>query len=193
MLPNASIVSINVANENGDITSDALSKGIAYAVDKKCQIISISLGTQIDYDEIRNEINKAQQSGSIIVAAAGNGSQKNLDYPANYDGVISVVSRNIDNIDDSTNNVNLDKKSFSAPGSIVYNECYVFEGSSIATVYITAEVAHIINYNPNATYSDIYMILKDSCIYSTQYSYGMINHELIKKNSLKMQRGYLNE
>lgn len=185
MLPGAEFISINVADKTGFISNDALSKGIAYAVDQKCQIISISMGTQIDYNDVRDEILKARQSGCIIVAAAGNGSQTQLDYPANYDGVISVLSRNIDNIDDSTNNVSLDKKSFSAPGSIVYNDCYIFEGSSIATIYVTVEVAYIINYFSDVTYQDICSILEKSCIFSTQYSYGMINHQLVQKNLIE--------
>lgn len=182
LLPKTDIVSINVADEKGNISEESLALGIAYAIKQKCDIINISLGTQKNYSIVEREISNAIESGIIIIAAAGNESRPTLDYPANYNGVISVMSRNFDNIDDRTNNISVEKKSFSAPNSIVFNNQYVFSGSSIATVYITAEVAHVVSSKPDISYLEVQEVLEKSSIYSTEYSYGMINHKLVVNN-----------
>lgn len=177
LLPNAEIYSINIADENGTISPDSLSKGIEYAYEHDCSIINISLGTQYDYQHIRLEIENAIKNGSIIVASVGNDRNESLDYPANYDGVIGVASRNKDNIDDDSNNKCLQKKYFSAPGSVIFNDDYVMNGSSIATAYATSIIASIVDIYPNITLNEITKILQESSIFSTEYSYGMLNYE----------------
>lgn len=179
MLPNADIISINVADENGNISSDALAEGIIYAKEQGCRIINVSLGTQKNYPEIEFAVSEAVKQGCIFIAASGNESLSNIDFPARYENVISVMSRDVDDIDDATNNVSISKKSFSAPGSIVFNDCYIFSGSSISTVYVTAEVAYIISPKPNLAYSEVYNILKQSSVFATDYSHGMVNHRLV--------------
>lgn len=180
LLPNADVICINVADENGNISNDALSKGILYASDLGCDIINISLGTQKNYKNVEDAVENAFENGCIVVAASGNERQLDIDFPARYPNVISVMSRSIDNIDDITNNISNSKKSISAPGSIVFNDCFIFSGSSISTVYVVAEVAYIISNQSNATYEQIYRMLTESCVFATDYSYGMINHRLIK-------------
>lgn len=182
LLPNAEIICINVADENNNITDTALANGILYASNLKCDIINISLGTQKNYQNVKCAVEKAIENECIVVAASGNESQTEIDFPAQYPNVISVMSRNIDNIDDITNNVSETKRSISAPGSIVFNDCYIFSGSSISTVYVVAEVAFIISNQPEFELAEVYSILTESCVFSTKYSYGMLNHRIIKEN-----------
>ena len=170
---------------NSNISDTALSNGIQYAIDLNCDIINISLGTQKNYPNVKIAIERAIENECVVVAASGNERQMEIDFPAKYPNVISVMSRNIDNIDDITNNVSEVKKSISAPGSIVFNDCYIFSGSSISTVYVVAEAAFIITNQPELTLSEIYGLLTESCVFSTSYSYGMINHRILKKNVLK--------
>ena len=177
LLPDATIFSINVADENGEITVETLVEGIDRAIDLGCNIINISLGVEYDNISLRNKIERAIDMGIIIVSAAGNGYHDVLDYPAQYDGVISVIGRNPDNIDDISNNQSLEKKSFSAPNFVVFNESYVFSGSSVATTFVSALVAYLIQNNPTATKEKIISVLESSSIFPTDYSYGMINFE----------------
>lgn len=191
--PNTEIFSINIADEDGKISSNSLCKGIQYAYEHNCDIISISLGTQYDYKQISLEIQNAIKNGSIIVASVGNDRKEMFDYPANYDGVIGVASRNKDNIDDDTNNKSLEKKYFSAPGSVIFNNEYVMNGSSIATVYVTSIIAAIIDSYPDITLAEITEILQKTSIFSTEYSYGMLNFEkavLAAENLYKGEKGY---
>ena len=107
LLPNTTIFSINVANEDGEITVETLVEGIDRAINLECNIINISLGIEYDNISLRNKIEEAIGMGIIIVSAAGNGYHDVLDYPAQYEGVISVIGRNPDNIDDLSNNQSL--------------------------------------------------------------------------------------
>lgn len=177
IVPNAEIFSINIADEEGKISPESLCKGVQYAYENDCDIINISLGTQYDYKQISREIQNVIANGTIVVASVGNDRRETLDYPANYDGVIGVASRNKDNIDDDSNNKSLKKKYFSAPGSAVFNNEYVMSGSSIATVYMTSIIAAIVDIYPNVTLTEITKILQEASAFSTEYSYGMLNFE----------------
>lgn len=179
LLPKSNILSINAANEKGEITEETLCDSIKYAIEKNCDIINMSLGTQCNYPELESIIKYAVERGIIIIAASGNNFKKTLDYPAAYKDVISVISRNIDNIDVKSNNVSLLKKSFSAPDSIVFNENIIVDGSSVATVYATAVVASIKAQLPQSNISEINNLLKKTSVFSTDYSYGMINYKRI--------------
>lgn len=126
------------------------------------------IGREWKYSDVR--------SGPVLI---DRGFKKTLDYPAAYKDVISVISRNIDNIDVKSNNVSLLKKSFSAPDSIVFNENIIVDGSSVATVYATAVVASIKAQLPQSNISEINNLLKKTSVFSTDYSYGMINYKRI--------------
>lgn len=182
LVPTAEFVAINIATSDGIIEPLSLAEGIQYAVDSGCHIINISLGSQTDYFEVEKKIDDAVDSQCVVVAACGNESKNALDYPAGYDKVISVMARNIDNIDFDNNNVSETKKSISAPGSAVFNETRTVSGSSIAAAYVTAEVAYVLSVQPNITLKDLQELLARSSLFGTEYSYGMINHQLLIKN-----------
>jgi hypothetical protein len=104
--PEARILSIRVTWENDDPVreartdlnrnSDAVSRGIRYAVDRGAKIINMSLGGgRLDY--YGNEIDKAAieyalSKGVVLIASMGNdGATANRrNFPAAYPGVIAV-------------------------------------------------------------------------------------------------------
>ena len=71
--------------------SDAAA-GIRYAARSGADVINISFGTQTDSPALREAVEFARASGSIVVASAGNDGRRGLTYPARYDGVISVAA-----------------------------------------------------------------------------------------------------
>ena len=90
VVPLADLIDIRVANEFGASNSWLLAKGILAAVDAGAQIINISMGSQGDSTLVRSAIAYAQQSGVVIVAAAGNQGLDRVAYPAANEGVIAV-------------------------------------------------------------------------------------------------------
>lgn len=88
--PGAQIVSVRIANDNGQSDSFLLAKGIVAAVDAGASLINISMGSFGDSALVRNAIEYARARGSLIVAASGNNGLAQVTNPAANDGVIAV-------------------------------------------------------------------------------------------------------
>ena len=171
--PDASIYAVKVLGANGSgLTSDIIF-GIDWAIANKMNIINLSLGTQQDSLALKEAINKATNSGIIVVAAAGNdgnatGTGDTVDYPAKYDNVVAVGAT------DSANK----KAAFSsagpavdvsAPGvsilSTLNNGSYGYkQGTSMATPYVSGIVALYKEAYPNYNASQIQQLLESNTI-----------------------------
>lgn len=87
-----SLLPLKISTDDGKSTVSNLIKAVNYAVEKKVDVINISLGgprsSQFEKDAIQHAIDE----GIVIVAAAGNGALKGnaVNYPASYEEVISV-------------------------------------------------------------------------------------------------------
>ena len=96
--PHSSICAIKVGGTNGNGTTKSLADGIIYAVDKKLDIINISMGATQPTVEIETAIAYAQRKKTLIIASAGNNGGYPLNYPAmyaeKYNNVIAVGATN---------------------------------------------------------------------------------------------------
>lgn len=88
--PSAEIIAVRIADNGGVSDSFVLAKGIIAAVDAGAQIINISMGSFGDSALVRRAIDYAQDSGSLIIAAAGNNGLDQVTYPAANSGVVAV-------------------------------------------------------------------------------------------------------
>ena len=79
-----------VTDEHGKTKSKYLSKAIRDAVDHNATIINISIGGYKNDADIEKSVNYALEHDVTVVAAAGDYGDKDLLYPAKYEGVISV-------------------------------------------------------------------------------------------------------
>lgn len=179
--PNILITPIKVTDDKELLSDETLIEAIEKAITLNVDIISISLGVKTQGKEVQDVVEKAINKGIVIVAAAGNGGQDIL-YPAKYTGVISVMARDINNIDLSFNGKNKDKKSFSAPGEHIKCGNEYYTGTSIATVYLTASVAYVKSNIQDVNLEDLRTILMESSMYPTEFSYGLINYNKLSKN-----------
>ncbi|MEM6672844.1 MAG: S8 family serine peptidase [Planctomycetota bacterium] len=91
--PHVEVVPIRVADSVVHFQSDALAKGIDYAVDIGCRVISISMGG-VPTRKWAKAVNRAYRKGVVIVAAAGNRfgdlPPETIVYPARFHRVIAV-------------------------------------------------------------------------------------------------------
>ena len=122
-------------------------------------------------------INEIYNNGSIVVAAAGNGTTcsgaGNYVYPASYEHVISVTSIGSSNNHErifgnilSTHQHN-DKVDLCAPGYDVYvtttNGTFMTaNGSSFASPYVAGTIGLMLSVNPCLSFEQIEHILKES-------------------------------
>jgi minor extracellular protease Epr len=95
--PKASIYAVKALDSTGSGYLSDVVAGIDWAIDNDMHIISLSIGTNYDYQTLREACERANAAGIILVAAAGNdysyrrrGELDTVDYPAKYDSVIAV-------------------------------------------------------------------------------------------------------
>lgn len=90
--PDVSLYAVKVLNAGlaGDV-SDIIA-GIEWAINNNIQIISMSIGSSIFSQALKDACDKAAQAGIILVAAAGNFNNSYIEYPAAFDSVIAVTA-----------------------------------------------------------------------------------------------------
>jgi subtilisin len=135
-------------------------RGISWALDNGCRIISISVGAlpqsipDGDYEGIAA---RALERGCLIVAAAGNdsarpGVKKPVRVPANSNQIIAVAAVNLKGFATNVSNAgrypdNGGAIDLSAPGNEIYSSCapaaipYALEGGTSAATPFVAGVA----------------------------------------------------
>lgn len=96
--PKASLLVGKVLGDDGSGRSDWIIRGIQWAVDRRADIISMSLGSPSPDPMIRRAIQDAVTAGKIVVVAAGNSgpSPDTVDYPGAWPECIAIGSMNRD-------------------------------------------------------------------------------------------------
>lgn len=92
--PEASLMVYKVLTDQGAGYSDDIARAIRAAADRGAQIISMSLGTSVNVEEIAEAVRYAVAKGALVIAAAGNsGPGKNtMAYPAALPEVVAVAA-----------------------------------------------------------------------------------------------------
>ncbi len=147
------------------VGDDYVAKGIVWAVDHGAKVLSNSWGG-IDYSQLlKDAIDYTLAHNSVFVAAMGNESEDLVEYPAAYPGVIAVAASNArDGIADfSTRGPHV---AVAAPGVNVLSciprasgpiegingQPYDYwNGTSMATPYVSAIAAILFQLHPNYT------------------------------------------
>ena len=168
--PGCTILAGKILSDTGMGSSSGLANGINWAVQNRAQVINMSLVVGAS-TTLETAVNNAWNAGVLLVAAAGNGGNTSMNYPAAYPNVIAVGA---------TNNRDL-KASFStygawvdvaAPGVSVYstfpNHRFVLareynrsqgydigSGTSMASPIVAAVAALAWSANPGWTNSAI--------------------------------------
>ena len=103
-------------------------------------------------------------------------------FPAKYKNVLSVIARDIDNVDDPNSNKSTEKKSFSAPGiHIITKEGKLVSGSSIAALYLSGSIGIVKSTVGNLDNKTIIDAFEDTSDDKTSFSYGLIRLDKVLK------------
>ena len=167
--PDATILSYRVLDSDGRGTVFGVAEAIRHAVDDGADVINLSFGSKdkLDSTVLKDAIKYAKDSQVIIVAAAGNEGSGHKRYPAADGDVVAVGAYDI-SADELAKFANHGKwVKFAAPGtnitSTVPDGRYAtWSGSSMAAPFVSAQVALLLEVNPNDPPKEIMKLIGDT-------------------------------
>ena len=154
----ARIMPIKVLRYDGDGYYSDVAQGVLYACNHGAQIINLSLGGTNPSSTLKNALEQAYADGCIIVAAAGNSGQDEIDYPARYAEAIAVAAT--DQVDDHAPFSDTGPQiEVAAPGVGIYSTLWtpsshtygVKHGTSMSTPHVSGLAALIWTLCPQLT------------------------------------------
>lgn len=188
------ILAGKILSDTGMGSSSGLANGINWAVQNGARVINMSLVVGAS-TTLETAVNNAWNAGVVLVAAAGNGGNTSMNYPAAYLNVIAVGATN-----------NRDEKALfstygawvdvAAPGVSVYstfpNHKFVLareynrsqgydigSGTSMSSPIVAAVVALARSANPGWTNSEIRAKVELSAdpvgVIGTDWAHGRVN------------------
>lgn len=179
------ILPLKTADNSGISQLSDVIRAIDYAIEKNVDVINLSMGSN-KYSDIENAaVQRAVNKGIVVVAAAGNEGASYYDYPASYDGVLSVGSIASDNVVSGFSNRN-DKVDVVAPGENIYS-CYKnnsyasLDGTSFSAPVVSGVAAILKAIDPSLNPHQIAAIIQTSAIdlgptgRDNLYGYGAVN------------------
>lgn len=174
-----------VLNDEGEGTDGSILAGIEWAVTNKCSVISMSLGSDAEVGDTfskayENAARRAMGFGSLIIAAAGNESERPgmiapVGYPANSPSILAVAALDsrLRTASFSCGGLNINdggQVDIAAPGVSIYSmingqgKHELFDGTSMATPFVSGIAALFFELNPNATPQEVWALLSQNAL-----------------------------
>ncbi|MFY7805575.1 MAG: S8 family peptidase [Limnoraphis robusta] len=196
--PEAKLLVGKVLGDNGYGTAQQLVNGIRWAIDKKADIISMSLGSPLPSEEMHAAIKAAVQAGIFVICAAGNSGPnlETVEYPAIYPETIAVgaIDRTRRVAQFSSRGKAVD---IVAPGDNILSTypprgVAVLSGTSMATPFVSGVVALMLSKHRSfggqtavKTQAELIEHLQKTAIdagmpgFDPYYGFGLINPEAL--------------
>ncbi|MFC7371400.1 S8 family serine peptidase [Fictibacillus iocasae] len=185
---NAELISIDVFDRGWGASDYIVAEGILEAVNQGAKVINMSLGFSRPSPILEEAVNAALAKNVTVVASAGNRGNNTPNYPASYEGVISVGSTNDKNALSSFSSYGT-AVDVVAPGEDIYAPLYDYEwkstfynlsGTSMSAPMVSGLASQLLAKHPSLKPSEVEYIIehtaKDlgSAGYDTSYAHGLI-------------------
>ncbi|MBA7516845.1 hypothetical protein ES705_08894 [subsurface metagenome] len=192
--PEAHLYAVKVLDSGGSGYLSDVIAGIDWSRNNEMQVISMSLGTNTDYQPLHDACNVAYAAGIVIVAAAGNDYYRRgrvefntVDYPARYDSVIAVGATDSNDEKASFSSTGPDVE-LAAPGvginsTIIGEEYGIKSGTSMACPHVAGTAALVIAAYPEWANTQVRQQLRDTAYdlgaeeFDYWYGYGLVDAE----------------
>lgn len=189
--PDAHLYGVKVLDRRGGGYVSDVILGIQWAIANGMQVINMSLGTSSDVQSLHDAVDAAYAAGIVLVAAAGNSGDTNLDddviYPAKYGSVIAVAATDSNNIRASWSGDGPEVE-LAAPGVAIYStwkggEYDTKSGTSMASPHVAGTVALLLAANPGLTPDEVRAMLQTTADdlgatgFDNYYGYGLVDAE----------------
>lgn len=188
--PKAKLYSVKVLDKNNSAPISRIISAIDWCIDNGINIINMSFGMNNDSPLLHQVINEAYNHNIIMIASAGNSG--NIQYPANYDEVISVgsVDSNGDKSDFSAN------AELMAPGEKIISEGYfsgytALTGTSFSAPHVTGVASVLLGIDSSKSVDFIRQLLKSCSVYNTDYGLDIVNLQNCIDNYYEFSQDYL--
>jgi subtilisin family serine protease len=169
--PKAKNIIIKAVNDDGKTDNKNLLKALQYAFENHATIVNISLGGFKTDKDVAAKLKEMISGGITIVAAAGDYGNKDLLFPANQEGVISVEAKGKDEAiwsnSNTSENSTLRFPGVDIPTISIYNgtaRMEEFSGTSEACALASGYIALIKDYydkkNVNLSNNDLIGLLE---------------------------------
>lgn len=183
--PGVKLVSVRVLRENASGSWADIASGIDWCVDNNIEILNMSLGGSESSSTLELAIQKAWNTGLLIVSSAGNTGVEGLRYPAAYEQVIAVAATNQQVDEKATFSTMGTFVELIAPGSRVFSThindygYHYMNGTSMATPHVAGVAALIWSANPSLTNQQVRDLLNNNteCLGLPAYHQG---HGLVR-------------
>lgn len=158
---------VKIFNNSGNWTNASnLIQAIQSCQNAGSKVVNMSLGGGSSSTTERNAMNSFNNSGMLLVAAAGNAGNTSFSYPASYDAVVSVAA-----VDSSKNLASFSQRNsqveISGPGvnvnSTWNNGGYrSISGTSMASPHVAGVAALVWSNHPQCTNTQIRNVLNQT-------------------------------
>ena len=197
----ATLMPVKVLDNKGQGSYDTIAQGIVYAANRGAKVINLSLSGKGGSNSLLEAVDYAARKGALVVVAAGN-SGGPVEYPAAYDGVLSVGSVGYDRrrVDYSNygaqldlvapgGNTDVDLNGDTYPDGILQQTFrnsptsfgfYYYEGTSMAAPHVSGVAALLFARNPSATAAQVRQALQSTVLdlgasgRDDEYGYGLV-------------------
>ncbi len=204
--PMAQLLIGKVLGDNGSGSAESVTNGIRWAIEKKANIISMSLGTSVPDEGIHNAIKDAVKENIFVICAAGNSGPQldTVDYPGAFPETIAVGAidreKTVPRFSSRGQQVDI-----VAPGDNILStypprNFATLSGTSMATPFVSGIVALMLSKHreyggstPVNTQEQLVEHLRKTAIdmgplgFDPHYGFGLINpEELLRSQALKL-------
>jgi len=164
--PGLKIMPLRAGNSQGFLQEDDVAAAIIYAILNGAQVINMSFGDTVVAPILHDVIQYAASRGVVMVASTGNDGMEQLHYPAAWPEVIAVGAVTAADYRWPLSNYGL-TLDLVAPGNNILaatpGDAYgAFAGTSLATPFVTAAVALLLEVNPTLPPAIIRNVLRVS-------------------------------